>query len=170
MDDLFSKYKELLIKNEKLVINLEKQKTLNTLLQQEITSLKNTTSKPPHISTTNPGNNNIPDPDTQNYQKILKEQEVQFKKYFIKNKKYVLGLLGYDIEIFNDRIELLSLYSFHPNDKFIFTIENNSLNLLSNEMTEVYKKEVQDYMAIGKSIPAFLAHVTLDLKNKKTFQ
>lgn len=148
MDDLFTKYKDLLLKNEELTIDLQKLKTQNLILQEELSLLKTTTK-----------------PDT-----TIQEQEDRFRKFFVKNKKYVLGLLGYEMEIMEDRIELLSLYSFHNNDKFVFTIENNTLNLLSNELTETYKSQVQEYLAEGKSIPAFLAYVTLDLRNKKTFQ
>lgn len=156
MDDLFSKYKELLIENEALTIELQKQKTQNTLAQEELALLRSATrSKPAGDG----------DADA-----LLRDQEGLFKRFFLKNKKYVLGLLGYDMEVMDDRIELLSLYAFHDTEKFVFTIENNTLNLLSNDMTEAYKGQVQEFLAEGKSIPAFLAHVTMDLWNKKTFQ
>lgn len=154
MDDLFTKYKSLLLENETLTIELQKQKTQNTILTEELNFLKNTDLKKELSAKINQ----------------LNEQEKKFKEYFIKQRKYILGLLGYQFEIKDDKIELLNLYAFNAEDRLIFQIEEGNLNLISNSFTDEYKNEIESYLVKGKSIPAFVSSITLDLYQKKTYQ
>lgn len=147
MDELFQKYKDVIIKNEQLIIENQKLLTANTLLTEELKLLK---SNQPIASD--------------------QEQERIFKNHLIQIKKYTRGLLGYDMEIKEDTVELLSLYAFDKSDKIVFQINGKNMNLMGNEFIDEYKEVVDMYLVKGKSIPAFISTITLDLVNKKTFQ
>lgn len=152
MDDLFHKYKDLLQKNEELTIENQKLTTQNTILAEEIKILKSQTGNSTEL------------------QERIEAQEKNFKHYLVQNKKFTMGLLGYEMEISDNTVELLSLYAFDRSDKIVFQIVGKDLQLLSNEFVDDYKELVDMYLVRGNSIPAFISSITIDLVNKKTFQ
>lgn len=163
MDDLFQKYKQALSDLEKTNIELQKSNTERNILREELNLLK-------QMQNNNINNKDINKENKENKDNELQEQEMKFRKYVSDLRRYVLGLLGYDIEVKNDTVELLSLYAFNSDDKFIFLAKDGKVEMLSNEFAESYKNEIEEYLIKGKSFPAFLAKVTCDLWNKKTFQ
>eukprot|EP00866_Antonospora_locustae_P002529 jgi/Antlo1/2529/1040 len=84
-------------------------------------------------------------------------------------KKIITGLFGYKVEIDDEKITLLSLYAFDKGDVFVFHQQNDSLQLITNDFALTWKNEIQNYLVSGKSLPAFLSCITLELFNKKTF-
>ncbi|KAM0687247.1 Mitotic spindle assembly checkpoint protein MAD1 [Conglomerata obtusa] len=229
MDELFQKYKNVLLENEKLVIELQRQRTKCTLLEEELhmsglskdnvqliklqedniklqnvnKNLENKIQELLLLQNNNantlfsPVNNDQIELENKNRElevkikelesnkvqhttellkkklieteEVMRENELKFRDYYIKSKKYVMGLLGYDMNMTDESVELLSLYAFQKEDKFVFQVAEGSVELLSNEFAESYKEEIETYLNKGRSIPGFLAHVTLDLVNKKTF-
>ena len=73
------------------------------------------------------------------------------------------------MEFRDGEIVFHSLYAFDIEDVFIFRYKSGSMELVNNEFASTWTAEIQNYLIAGKSIPAFLAAVTLDLFNKKTF-
>ncbi|KAM0675205.1 Mitotic spindle assembly checkpoint protein MAD1 [Gurleya vavrai] len=191
MESLFQKYKEALTENENLSIELQRYKTKASLLQEELNMVS--MGQGSRISEDLVNENTIltnrnkmlenrlkeleEQKNTENYEShrireledVMKENEKKFREFYVKTKKYVMGLLGYDINFTENTVELLSLYAFQKENKFVFQVSEESVELLSNEFVEGYKEEIDVYLNKGKSIPAFLAEVTLDLMNKKTF-
>jgi hypothetical protein len=76
---------------------------------------------------------------------------------------------GYRTEVTPEYIQLISMYSYDESDTFIFKRTNDSVSLLNNDFANSFSSEIQKYMENGQSIPAFLAAVTLNLFNQKTF-
>ncbi|WUR05173.1 mitotic spindle assembly checkpoint protein MAD1 (MD1L1) [Vairimorpha necatrix] len=91
------------------------------------------------------------------------------KDYFIKYKKYITGILGYKIDLKEDKIILSSLYSFDSEDLLIFNINKENIELVNNSFASQFNNEIQIYLVKGGSVPAFLSAVTLNLFNQKTF-
>jgi mitotic spindle assembly checkpoint protein MAD1 len=91
------------------------------------------------------------------------------KEYFIKYKKYITGILGYKIDLKDNKIILSSLYSFDSEDLLIFNINKDNLELVNNTFAGQFSNEIQIYLIKGGSVPAFLSAVTLNLFNQKTF-
>lgn len=91
------------------------------------------------------------------------------KTYRRRFTKVVTGLLGYKIELVDEKIMLLSLYAFDRGDVFVFHQQNDNLQLITNDFALTWKNEIQNYLVNGKSLPAFLSCITLELFNKKTF-
>lgn len=92
-------------------------------------------------------------------------------KAILKDFRYsITGFLGYKIDKKDDQIHFSSLYSFDRNDKFIFQANGKSYEMVNNHFAEGYKKEIDTFVVKGKSVPALMAHVTLDLFSKRTFQ
>ncbi|KAF7683437.1 Mitotic spindle assembly checkpoint protein MAD1 [Astathelohania contejeani] len=83
--------------------------------------------------------------------------------------EWITGLLGYKIDFGKDTITLHSLYAFDEDDKFVFNRAGDVLELISNEFACEWSEEIHTYLVNGKSIPAFLSAVTLELFNQKTF-
>ncbi|EJW03764.1 hypothetical protein EDEG_01959 [Edhazardia aedis USNM 41457] len=193
MDDLFAKYKAVLQENEKLQIELQRQIAKARLLEEELNYVKSQQQ-----TTTNNENFNAIQNLSKNKKQIIenfdeiemleddnlreakeeinmlkdemKQKEMLFKEHLIKVNKFTLGLLGYKMDISDGQVELLSLYAFDSGDKFVFVENNGSIDMLSNDFAETYEREITEYMVNGKSVPAFLAAVTIDLWNKKTLQ
>jgi mitotic spindle assembly checkpoint protein MAD1 len=91
------------------------------------------------------------------------------KEYLIKYKKYITGILGYKIDLKDNKIILSSLYSFDSEDLLIFNINKDNLELVNNTFAGQFSNEIQIYLIKGGSVPAFLSAVTLNLFNQKTF-
>lgn len=96
--------------------------------------------------------------------KLIEEQKIITKSLGV--------ILGYEYTLSetNRKIILRSIYSFDADDYIIFTFESGGCNLIKNHFTESYSNDIDQLIVKGKSVPAFLAHVTLDLFGKKTFQ
>lgn len=92
-----------------------------------------------------------------------------FKAYRRRFTKVITGLFGYKVELEDEKITLLSLYAFDKGDVFVFHQQNDSLQLITNDFALTWKNEIQNYLVSGKSLPAFLSCITLELFNKKTF-
>ncbi|KAG0441098.1 Mitotic spindle assembly checkpoint protein MAD1 [Dictyocoela muelleri] len=84
-------------------------------------------------------------------------------------RNHVLGLLGYKIEFIDNQVVLLSAYAFDRDDVFIFQKNGDQMELINNEFASQWMKEIDAYMVKNGSIPAFLASVTMELYNQKTF-
>lgn len=127
--------------------------------------------------------------DIEKLREELKQSEIKLdrlKQVFsilLKAFKYKIGefreavfsLLGYKLDIADNAvISLLSVYAFSPNDTICVQKGENSLQLLETPFLSnaVYgiSKEVEIYYKRGKSIPALLAGVTLNLWEKSTIQ
>ncbi|KAK1348269.1 putative mitotic checkpoint protein [Hamiltosporidium tvaerminnensis] len=80
------------------------------------------------------------------------------------------SMLGYEITFNENNVILHSSYAFDDEDIFVFEIDdNNSCTLKSNEFVANWKREIDLYLLNGKSVPAFLSAVTLELYNQKTY-
>ncbi|EQB60326.1 mitotic spindle assembly checkpoint protein 1 [Vairimorpha apis BRL 01] len=99
----------------------------------------------------------------------LNTSYTSLQQYFTKYKKYITGILGYKIDMKDDKIVLSSLYSFDSEDLLIFNIKKDNLELVNNEFAGLFKNEINIYLIKGGSVPAFLSAVTLKLFNEKTF-
>ncbi|KAM0671454.1 hypothetical protein CWI42_020870 [Ordospora colligata] len=97
------------------------------------------------------------------------EGSEELRRYLKTIREYVTGLTGYKMEFRDGEIVFHSLYAFDTEDVFIFRYKSGSMELVNNEFASTWTAEIQNYLIAGKSIPAFLAAVTLDLFNKKTF-
>ncbi|KAG5859535.1 mitotic checkpoint protein [Encephalitozoon hellem] len=93
----------------------------------------------------------------------------ELRQYLRTIREYVTGLTGYKMEFRDGEIVFHSLYAFDSEDVFIFRYKSGSMELVNNEFAASWASEIQNYLIAGKSIPAFLAAVTLELFNKKTF-
>ncbi|KAH9411936.1 putative mitotic checkpoint protein [Ordospora pajunii] len=93
----------------------------------------------------------------------------ELRRYLRIIREYVTGLTGYKMEFKDGEIIFHSLYAFNTEDVFIFRYKSGSMELVNNEFAGAWNAEIQNYLITGKSIPAFLAAVTLELFNKKTF-
>lgn len=98
-----------------------------------------------------------------------KDPNDELRQYFRTIREYVTGLTGYKMEFRDGEIIFHSLYAFDSEDVFIFRYRSGSMELVNNEFAASWASEIQNYLITGKSIPAFLAAVTLELFNKKTF-
>lgn len=76
---------------------------------------------------------------------------------------------GYQLAVDSEYIQLTSIYSYDESDAFVFKRSEGSVSLLNNDFANSFTSEIQQYMDNGKSIPALLAAVTLNLFNQKTF-
>ncbi|KAM0677123.1 hypothetical protein BDAP_002284 [Binucleata daphniae] len=125
MDDLFKKYKTVLLENENISIQLQKEKTKVMLLQEELNMLKcqdmpntmkESISKNNAVIKTMDDNleneNLMLKQKVSEYENLVNENEKKFRDFYVKSKKYVMGLLGYEMNFTSDNIELLSLYAF----------------------------------------------------------
>lgn len=100
--------------------------------------------------------------------KKLTHEAIQTQKMM---SKVMSSLLGYQFtKIDETRFTLQSMYSFNEEDYFIFSLKENQFDLVRNATIESYSKEMNIFIIKGQSVSAFLAHVTLDLFNQKTFQ
>ncbi|KAG0419578.1 Mitotic spindle assembly checkpoint protein MAD1 [Dictyocoela roeselum] len=84
-------------------------------------------------------------------------------------RHHVLGLLGYKIEFIDNKVVLLSAYAFDRDDVFVFQRNGDQMELINNDFAAQWMKEIDTYMVKSGSIPAFLASVTMELYNQKTF-
>lgn len=86
--------------------------------------------------------------------------------------KTVNSVLGYELHISenNKKITARSMYSFDENDCVDFLMNETRFDFIPNEFTDTYSKEIDQFIIKGKSVSAFLAHVTLDLFGQTTFQ
>lgn len=98
-----------------------------------------------------------------------KDPKDELRQYLKMIREYVTGLTGYKMEFRDGEIIFHSLYAFDGEDVFIFRYRSGNMELVNNEFAGGWTAEIQNYLVAGKSIPAFLAAVTLDLFNKKTF-
>ncbi|AFN82558.1 putative MAD domain-containing protein [Encephalitozoon romaleae SJ-2008] len=98
-----------------------------------------------------------------------KDPNNELRQYLRTIREYVTGLTGYKMEFRDGEIIFHSLYAFDSEDVFIFRYKSGSMELVNNEFAASWASEIQNYLIAGKSIPAFLAAVTLELFNKKTF-
>ncbi|CAD25121.1 hypothetical protein [Encephalitozoon cuniculi GB-M1] len=96
-------------------------------------------------------------------------RDLELRQYLRTIREYVTGLTGYKMEFRDGEIIFHSLYAFDSEDVFIFRYKSGSMELVNNEFAATWASEIQNYLITGKSIPAFLAAVTLELFNKKTF-
>ncbi|ADM11085.1 putative MAD domain-containing protein [Encephalitozoon intestinalis ATCC 50506] len=98
-----------------------------------------------------------------------KDPSGELRQYLKTIREYVTGLTGYKMEFRDGEIIFHSLYAFDSEDVFIFRYKSGNMELVNNDFAASWATEVQNYLIAGKSIPAFLAAVTLELFNKKTF-
>ncbi|ELQ73900.1 Mitotic checkpoint protein MAD1, partial [Trachipleistophora hominis] len=104
------------------------------------------------------------------HQEELRQLTDHYKEILKDIRKNVTGLLGYKLDVIDDQVHLHSLYSFDRDDVFTFNVKEDCYEMVNNHFAEGYRKEIDTYVVKGRSVPALLAHVTLDLVSKKTFQ
>lgn len=92
-----------------------------------------------------------------------------YRAYCKRFMKVVTGLMGYKIELMDEKITLLSLYAFDKQDTLVFHQHDDNLQLITNDFALTWQNEIQNYLVNGRSLPAFLSCITLELFNKKTF-
>ena len=79
------------------------------------------------------------------------------------------SLTGYKVDMLNDQYRLHSMYAERPDDVLMFqTATDGSVSLLETEFSQTCDAFLSSYLVKFKSIPAFLAAVTLDLVGKQT--
>lgn len=100
-------------------------------------------------------------PDMVTYERLNK----QLTEY----RRIASIFFGYQLSVDSEYIQLTSVYSYDESDAFVFKRSDGSVCLLNNDFANSFTSEIQQYMENGKSIPAFLSAVTLNLFNQKTF-
>lgn len=103
----------------------------------------------------------------------MTEEEVATRyRNRIKRILKILGdIFGYEISIQGNKLFLRSNYAFEEEDTIALQIkETEEIALEETEFIRRMEKERRLYLEKGGSLAAFLAAVTLDLFEKKTFQ
>ena len=165
---LIEKQKELIKENielRKMIYNKENENTeemkqmsfVNNLILEN-KKIKEENQNLIYLKNTNKSNN-----------EELSSELMDYKNYNKKFVKIVTALLGYKIEIIGNTITLHSIYAFDKEDVFIFNQENDKIMLQSNDFAISWSKEIDSYLINGRSVPAFLSSVTLELFSKKTY-
>lgn len=171
MEELYQKYSDLFRENEDLKLRikyLERRIEQNEKANMKTVSQKcNCIAIEKSISSDNNEEINTLKKEIEKYKSLVHDC-VESHKIM---KKGVSALLGYEFDIVDkNKIVLHSMYSFSEDDCFIFGLENNHFNLTRNQFTETYPKEIDAFILKGRSVSAFLAHVTLDLFGQNTLQ
>jgi mitotic spindle assembly checkpoint protein MAD1 len=182
MDELYKRFNEVVKENTRLKHQtIDLQSTLE-MKEQELNLLKCTSGADAYLET-------IRHLEAENRRlRSMHEKENQLEnsggsveaeecggskeelKKLMKNiRNYVTGLVGYRMDFNGDEIVCHSLYAFSKEDAFVFKDQDGEIQLMVNDFACAYEKEIQTYLTRGKSIPAFLAAVTLDLFSKSTF-
>ncbi|KAF9763612.1 Mitotic spindle assembly checkpoint protein MAD1 [Nosema granulosis] len=95
--------------------------------------------------------------------------EENLNKQLLEYRRITCIFFGYQLAVDSEYIQLTSIYSYDEADAFVFKRSDGSVSLLNNDFANSFSSEIQQFMENGKSIPAFLAAVTLNLFNQKTF-
>ncbi|ELA46691.1 hypothetical protein VCUG_01841 [Vavraia culicis subsp. floridensis] len=104
------------------------------------------------------------------HQEEIKQLNDHYKAILKDFRTNITGLLGFKVDMIDDAVHLHSLYSFDRSDVFSFNVNGSCYEMVNNHFAEGYKREIETYVVKGRSVPALLAHVTLDLFSKRTFQ
>lgn len=158
MNDLHEKYLAVLKENEELKMRIK-------ILENNLSSNSENKEKENNINENKNiyENKNVNEPDLKNIlQNYIKTQKII--------KKAIQSLLGFEIIIKNKTLIFRSIYAFNEDEFFIFEFENENFKLIENEYLKEFRKEVELYILKGKSLPAFLGFVTLELYGQKTMQ
>lgn len=102
----------------------------------------------------------------------LKNQRLMeaFQKKSRELREVNYKVLGYRVDMpDSDEFRLMSMYAETPNDFFIFKQSpNGELQLLANQYSESFQKNVDTYLSLSNSLPAFMSSVTLELHSRQT--
>ena len=148
--------------------DIERLKTENKLLTEEIESLKQQLES----SSTNPITEKeiqqLKEENTDAQRRITKLKEV-FQKKINEFRKSVYLLFGFRVDVIeSNQFRLSSLYAEAPSDYLLFESDGNGMKLLSSEFACTVDEKLMRYLTQFRSIPGFLASLTLDLFNKQT--
>lgn len=167
MDELYKRLNEILRENTELKHTIVDLQSALRSKEQEVLMLKGSAKSNSAGSV---------GPDEQENECIRNSTSAveagsrdELRQYLGMIRKYVTGLTGYKMEFRDGEIVFHSLYAFDSEDVFIFRYRSGNMELVNNEFAGSWANEIQNYLISGKSIPAFLAAVTLELFNKKTF-
>lgn len=96
--------------------------------------------------------------------------EIKHKKSVDSIQNIVKMVLGYQIRVEDNEFELLSMYAFDRSDVFVIKFKNSTtFEFLENEFYKEYEEIFKKFVVEMKCIPAFFAHVTMELACKSTF-
>lgn len=169
MDELHRKLSEVLKENTLLKHQLVDLQSSLDAKEQELAMTKESVKLDLYlkkIETLEQENKELKSTSTSAAKEHSKDELRQYLKMI---REYVTGLTGYKMEFRDGEVIFHSLYAFDSEDVFIFRYKSGNMELVNNEFAGTWTNEIQNYLIAGKSIPAFLAAVTLDLFNKKTF-
>jgi mitotic spindle assembly checkpoint protein MAD1 len=172
MDELYKKLSEVMEENTRLRHEIVDLRSALEAKKQEVNFLKCTGgTEVETVSCLETENRRLKGVDEK--ENLLDERcggdEEKLKRLMRNIRDYVTGLLGYKIDFTGNEIACRSLYAFNMEDVFVFRDQNGEMQLVMNDFARAYEREIQTYLTRGKSIPAFLAAVTLDLSSKNTF-
>lgn len=163
MQEIYHKYTELLKENADLKLRISYLQDQLQNIEKENFQISKKTCKCELTENKH---------DESSIQKKENSNEEQKRKEITKQQRRIIsGLFGYKMDIIdNKKIILRSMYSFDEDDCFIFESEQNSFSMMPSSFTENYRKEIDTFVVKGRSVSAFLAHVTLDLFSQNTLQ
>lgn len=160
MEELFKKLGDALKENRALKHQIVDLQAEIDMREQELLMVRESVQPSPGI-------------ETESRDKVQDENGAgdtgEMRQYLQTIREYVTGLTGYRMEFHDGEIVFHSLYAFDSDDVFIFRYKSGNMELVNNEFAASWGAEIQSYLVAGKSIPAFLAAVTLELFNRKTF-
>lgn len=105
--------------------------------------------------------------------KELEQREVRivdsFKKTSREFREVCYLLTGYRLESLKDGVvQMSNMYAEQENDKLMFKINGDEIQLLENDYTKRLSEFIGTYLEEHDSFPAFLAAITLDLFKSST--
>lgn len=109
--------------------------------------------------------------------KLNQRLKEMFKDRITSFREAVYLLTGFKVDLYNDdatnmglrRLRLRSMFAESPEDSLLFQWQGDCLELLDTPYAARVDERLFEYLGKCKSVPAFLAALTMDLFDSQTF-